>query len=82
MHALTHGDLPAAFGFNALVVAAAPVVAVGYLLWAWSRLRGLRRDGARHSWERWVSIVVWVVALAFGVLRNLPAFAVLVPHAG
>ena len=71
-HQLLHGHLAAAFRYNALVVCALPVV-------AWAGLRQIRRWlkterslFAVHPGWIWGSLAV---ALAFGVMRNLPVAA-------
>ncbi len=65
-HALLHGQLVRALDFNALYVAALPVVAA---LGAWWLVRGELPAWAR---TRVTTTVVLTVAAAFFVLRNLP----------
>ncbi|MBW3615006.1 MAG: DUF2752 domain-containing protein [Actinobacteria bacterium] len=65
-HQLLRGDLTAALDFNALYVAALPLVAAVALFWV---LRGRRPAWADNRWVPWA---VGAVAALFGVLRNLP----------
>lgn len=70
MHQLLHGHLLTALSFNPLAVLALPAVAV----WLW-------REYARGG-VRWRGFWVWLgcgLLVAFGILRNLPAFARLGP---
>ncbi|MGI5337361.1 DUF2752 domain-containing protein [Streptomyces sp. CA-181903] len=77
LHALLHGDLPAALRANALAV---PGYAVFAVLWAAWCVRAVRRDGGMplalrpaHWWG------IGLLVLAFTVVRNLPCGAMLVP---
>ncbi|MFI0740615.1 DUF2752 domain-containing protein [Streptomyces sp. NPDC021100] len=77
LHALLHGDLPAALRANALAV---PGYAVFAVLWAAWCVRAVRRDGGMplalrpvHWWG------IGLLVLAFTVVRNLPCGAVLAP---
>lgn len=86
VHALTHGDVGAALGYNALLVLALPVVAVVWLRWlrldaghappAAGRVPAGRRGPRAPSY---VLASVLVLLLAFAVVRNLPVGAVLAP---
>lgn len=62
LHQLLHGNVGAAFRFNALAISLLPLV--GYLA------ARSDRGGVRPSW-------IWLlvgVLIAFGVLRNIPAY--------
>lgn len=76
VHALTHGDLSAAVGFNPLLVAVLPVLAGLYLGLVRRTVTGRPRSRAAPGWLVWAFLLV---VLAFGVLRNLPAGAWLAP---
>ncbi len=65
-HQLLRGDLAAALDFNALYVAALPVVAALALFWV---LRGRRPAWTAPSWVTWAVVAV---AALFAVVRNLP----------
>jgi hypothetical protein len=65
-HALVRGDVLTALDFNALYVAALPVVLVVGLLWL---MRGRLPDVTRRARTAWVLLSVGV---AFAVLRNVP----------
>lgn len=72
LHQLLHGHLYAAFGFNPLMVLSLPFIAYAYLSYAVMALRG-------RSLPRFfvppvlIKALFWVV-VAFGVLRNVPAY--------
>ena len=74
-HALLHGDLGAALSDNALCVLGIPVLA-----WLW--LRYYRPSGSRATRRRLprpaVAALV-VLAMIFGIVRNLPAGSWLAP---
>lgn len=72
---LTHLHLAAAWGENALWVLVAPLVVLGWLVVLVRRARGLPPRPV-PAWIGWLGLAVVV---AFGVLRNLPAFAWLAP---
>ncbi|WP_171169337.1 DUF2752 domain-containing protein [Streptomyces sp. I05A-00742] len=77
LHALVHGDLPAALRANALAVLGYAVFAVLWAVWC---VRAVRRDGgmpvAPRPSHRWAA---GALVLAFTVVRNLPCGAVLAP---
>lgn len=77
LHALLRGDAVAAAGFNVLLIAALPAMAYAWLVWASPRLGGPRLPRPRLPSSVWWGMLA--VALTFGVLRNLPAFAPLAP---
>ncbi len=62
LHQLAHGNVAAAFGLNALAVAALPALALA----AW-------RGGTTRWKPIWIWMVLFVVVL-YGVLRNIPAY--------
>lgn len=76
-HALLHGDVARALTMNPLLVCAAPPIAA---YWVWNR----RRLGP--AWVDTVParavLVLLVVMILYGVLRNLPwyPFTLLAPH--
>ena len=71
MHALLHGQVRAALGFNLLLVAVVPLAIYGWFNWL-----DLRPAGRRLPRLTAVPSQVWTVAVvfafAFGVARNLP----------
>jgi hypothetical protein len=85
VHALAHGDVPAAVGLNVLTVAAVTALAGLWVVWVVGVVRAGRAAGgardrhARPSVPRWVGLVLLVAAVAFGVLRNLPVGSALAP---
>jgi hypothetical protein len=70
-HALLHGHLTTALDFNALYVVVLPIVAGAV---AWWLVRGRVPAPVQRPAVRWAAVCV---ALAFMVVRNLPAFTVL-----
>lgn len=76
-HALAHGDIALAAGYNLVAVAAVPLVAAWWLRWLVRRARGDRVPLAAPSTR--VLAVAAVALLAFGVVRNLPAGTWLAP---
>jgi len=67
MHQLLHGNVLAAFRFNALAVLLIPVTAAVAMRFAWHRWKGVSRPVAHWIWW-WVFVASLVV---FGVGRNL-----------
>ncbi|WP_407564292.1 DUF2752 domain-containing protein [Streptomyces sp. 184] len=82
-HALAHGDLPAALGANALVVAGAAVLALVLARWLLlavrPRPRAIRRPGLAVRAPVSVGSALFALVAAFTLLRNLPFGAVLGP---
>ena len=76
LHALSHGHLARAVGFNALTVALLPLLAVGWVVWVQYALG--RRTRAPDV-PGWVPPALAVVVPAFWLLRNLPFAAALAP---
>jgi hypothetical protein len=80
LHQLLHGQIAAAFRFNALFVLTLPLVC-GYLLRvALAQAAGRPAPLIRPAWL-WLALAAMIV---FGILRNLPhpAFAWLAPTPG
>jgi hypothetical protein len=71
LHALLHGHLAAAAGYNLLSVAALPVVGYGLVTEAADRLRK-RPRGGNFLYRPWFSRAVLVAVVVFWILRNLP----------
>lgn len=78
-HALAHGHIAAAFGYNLLF----PLFfgAIGAALWTWFRVaRGLpARWRSMPSLPSWTPVAFGVVLFVFTVLRNIPSFSALAP---
>lgn len=74
LHALAHGRVGDAVGYNALATLSLPWMSVAAAQWA---------TGWRARWRQpaWVGPAVLVAVVAFWVLRNVPAapFAALAP---
>ena len=77
LHALLHGDLRAAFGYNPLLLAMSPILLVGGLRESYRIASG--EDRRTKIVPAWAIRALLVVIVAFGVLRNLPGFARLAP---
>jgi hypothetical protein len=75
---LLHGDVGAAFGYNALLILMVPVFV--YIL-ATSLAAVTGRERPRVSLPRWTGYAALVTVLAFWVLRNIPVepFSALAP---
>ena len=76
VHALTHGDVRLAVGFNVLTVLAVVALPVIWAQWARRSWTGAPRTAAAPAAYVWALLVV---VLLFGVLRNLPVGAALAP---
>jgi hypothetical protein len=76
LHALAHLDLQRALSLNVLVTVAAPLLVLWWVRWAYRGWAGVPRRWLAPAWTLWTLLAVVV---AFGVLRNLPWFAVLAP---
>ncbi len=76
-HALLHGDVAQALAKNPLLVCVAPPAAA---YWVWNRVR--RGPGWATSVPHRAILVVLVVMIVYGVLRNLPFYplTLLAPH--
>jgi len=66
LHSLLQGDISAALGYNSLAVLVMPVLAAGLFL-----PTEMSRKWAGHTATGWT---MFFVLLAFGLLRNLPAY--------
>ena len=75
-HAVAHGDLAGALGTNALAVAAFALFAVFMVFWVVRVLRSQPVTVPLRTSHWWA---LGVLALAFTVVRNLPAGAALAP---
>lgn len=76
-HALLHADLATAAHRNVLVVLAAPLVVLLWLEWVARAMRG--RPARTVALSTRATVVVVVLLLAYGVVRNLPWGAFLAP---
>lgn len=76
LYALLHGDLPTALRDNALFVLALPAALARALWLAAKKSRGQAVPGFLPG--KYLTILLFI-ALAFTILRNLPAFAFLSP---
>lgn len=75
-HAVAHGDVVTALGANALAVAGFALFAAFVVFWFVRVLRSKPVTVPLRSTHWWA---LGVLAVAFTVVRNLPAGAVLVP---
>jgi hypothetical protein len=76
VHALAHGDLPAALALNAFAVAMVPLIAWIWLRWTVRSARGRARATAADP--RLIRLLAAAIVV-FAVLRNLPFGAALAP---
>jgi hypothetical protein len=69
VHQLLHGQIEAAFRFNALIISSLPLVALGCV-------QAMRYRAAKKPGLAWIRPnLLWagmVILIAFGILRNLP----------
>lgn len=70
VYSLLHADVAAAVHYNALALAAMPLVALAWLAWTWGRWRG--RDTLSWVRRRWITMSVLGVLAGWTVARNLP----------
>lgn len=71
-HQLFNGNLGAALSYNVFVPLV--LVAVAGSWWGWVRVSWGRAERVWPAWtRRWVSVVLPLTLLAYGVLRNIPA---------
>lgn len=75
VNALARGQLVRALHDNVVFVLALPVVAALWLMW----LTRARSGRGMPSWPRWATVALIAVAVAFTVVRNLPAASALRP---
>jgi hypothetical protein len=71
LHALLHGDLRAAAGFNVLTVLLLPFVVAAWMATGIAALGG-RRAEALARLPGWVGPAIVVATVSFWVLRNVP----------
>ncbi|MET7301929.1 DUF2752 domain-containing protein [Embleya sp. NPDC005575] len=76
VHALTHLDLSAALGYNALAVVLFPLIGLLWLRWAVRTARGEPRRGLADPRALWGLLAVVVL---FWIVRDLPLGAPLAP---
>lgn len=83
VHALLRGDVLLALRCNALLFVLLPLAAAAWARWLGRTWRGEDGPSSRSRLPgRAAMISIVAVVLAFGVLRNLPAFWFLAPPAG
>ena len=75
--ALTHGDVAGALGSNLLAVALVAALTLAWATWSVRRARG--SDARMLVVSDRALVLVLVLALAFGVVRNMPWGAGLAP---
>lgn len=71
-HALLHGRLAEAWGYNPLLVLLAPWAGYGLVLWTMITFWPDRRLPGRWLYGPWALVLVALMAVLFGILRNLP----------
>lgn len=78
--ALAAGDLGTAVSMNAIVVLLVPLLVVEWTRWTAARARG--RPASFMNYPSRVLAVAAALALAYGVVRNLPGMEALTPLVG
>lgn len=76
IHALVHGHVAQAFGYNALAMSMLPVLGYIWLSWAFRSARGRPRTHVAHPAWIWG---FFVVVLVFWAFRNTPPGHFLAP---
>ncbi|HOM17095.1 MAG TPA: DUF2752 domain-containing protein [Thermoguttaceae bacterium] len=71
-HALLHGRLAEAWGYNPLLVLLAPWAGYGLVLWTMTTFWPDRRLPGWWLYGPWALVLVALMAVLFGILRNLP----------
>jgi Protein of unknown function (DUF2752) len=71
LHALLHGDLRSAAGFNVLTLLLLPVIVVAWVATGVAALEG-RPAPVIARLPRWVGPAIVVTTVSFWVLRNVP----------
>ncbi|MEI7617554.1 MAG: DUF2752 domain-containing protein [Actinomycetota bacterium] len=77
-HALLHGHIATAFGFNALFPLFLGAIVVGWFAW-WRGSRGRPPIAWLVKLPMWLIIAAGVAVIAFGVVRNMPGLEALAP---
>ena len=77
---LTQGNLTGAWQSNRLLLILTPYLALILIRQAYAYWNGRPVTVGRR--ERYVQIIIIVLLLAFGILRNVPAFSHWAPYAG
>ncbi|GAA5495376.1 hypothetical protein Rhal01_01551 [Rubritalea halochordaticola] len=76
-HSLLHGEIAAGFAYNPLGVVLLPALLYGVgqelIAWAWEKPEWRLRLGAR------LPLIMAILVIGFGILRNLPGFDFLRP---
>jgi len=70
IYSLMHGDLAAAVHYNAVSLAALPLLVLALATWATGRWRGRPVRSWQH-W-RWTPLVIMVVFVGWFLIRNIP----------
>lgn len=71
LHALLHGQVVRAAGFNVLAVACVPILAIGAADGALGWFRG-RPQRATLLYQPWLGWLITGLTVGFALLRNLP----------
>ncbi len=75
--ALAKLDFKAAFGYNAYIMTVGPVAAIFVIRHYWLYvLKGKRKE---TKLETVLLVIALILAIAFGILRNIPYFSFLAP---
>jgi Protein of unknown function (DUF2752) len=77
VHALAHGHLAEAAGFNVLTCLAVPWLVLAWV--TWSRRLATGRPRPQRAAPGWLIWALLVAVIAFWLLRNAAAFAALAP---
>jgi hypothetical protein len=72
LHDLTQLDVAGAWGMNPLLLVVLPFLAVTWVLWTRRRVRGTEKSRLLPGWA---VIGMLVLAVGYGVARNIPALA-------
>lgn len=74
---LVYGDIKQAFGYNAMLFIAGPILLFIAVRWGYYTIK--QKDYTLSKFECIITIILLVLLLVFSILRNIPMFSMLAP---